>query len=46
VRVFVPSLDGNQRQTRAAKVKKVLFAEKRKERPQRVMQQDPELVVP
>jgi hypothetical protein len=40
VRVLVPLLDGNQRQTRAAKVKKVLFAEKRKERLHEVMQWD------
>jgi hypothetical protein len=32
VRVLVPCLGGNQRQTQAAKVKKILFAEKRKER--------------
>jgi hypothetical protein len=44
LRVLVPSLDGNQRRTRAGKVRKVLFAEKRKERPHGVMQRDP--VVP
>jgi hypothetical protein len=42
VRVLVLHLDVNQRQTQAAKVREVLFAEKRKERPQGVMQQDPE----
>jgi hypothetical protein len=30
MRVLVPSLDGNQKWTRAAKVRKVLFADKRK----------------
>jgi hypothetical protein len=33
VRVLVLLLDGNQRWTQAAKVRKVLFVEKRKERP-------------
>jgi hypothetical protein len=32
----------NQRQSQAAKVRKVLFAEKRKERPNGLMQWDPE----
>jgi hypothetical protein len=40
IRVLVPCLGGNQKPTRAAKVRKVLFAEKRKERPHEVMQQD------
>jgi hypothetical protein len=38
-------LDGNQRQTQAAKVREVLFAEKRKERHMRGMQQDLETMV-
>jgi hypothetical protein len=42
VRVLIPLLDGNQRQIRAAKVREVLFAEKRKERLCEVMQQNPE----
>jgi hypothetical protein len=42
VEVLIPRLDGNQRQTQATKVRKVLFAENRKERPHGVMQQDPE----
>jgi hypothetical protein len=42
VSVLVQCLNGNQRQTQAAKVRKVLFAEKRKERLHEVMQQDPE----
>jgi hypothetical protein len=33
MRVHVPCSDGNQRQTRATKVRKVLFVKKRKERP-------------
>jgi hypothetical protein len=46
VRVLVLRLGGNQRWTRAAKVKKVLFAEKRKERPHVVMQWNWKAVVP
>jgi hypothetical protein len=46
VRVLVPLLDGNQRQTQAAKVREVLFVEKRKERLHGIMQQDPETGVP
>jgi hypothetical protein len=42
VRGLVPCLDGNQRWTPAAKVRKVLFADKRKERPHGVMHRDPE----
>jgi hypothetical protein len=40
VRVLVLCLDGNQRQTPEAKVRKVLFAEKRKERLHGVMKRD------
>jgi hypothetical protein len=40
VRVLVSLLEGNQRQTGTGKVKKVLFAEKRKERLHGVMQRD------
>jgi hypothetical protein len=40
VRVLVPLVDGNQRRTQAAKVREVLFAEKRKERMHGVMQQE------
>jgi hypothetical protein len=43
MRVLVPHLDGNQRQIPAAKVKKNLFAEKRKERPHGVMQRNLEI---
>jgi hypothetical protein len=46
VRVLVPHLDGNQRQTPAAKVRKVLFAEKRKESPHRVTWRDRKLWTP
>jgi hypothetical protein len=46
VRVLFPCLDGNQRWTGAAKVRKVLFAENRKERLHGVMQRDPENGVP
>jgi hypothetical protein len=41
VRVLVLLLDGNQRWTQAAKVREVLFAEKRKERLYGDMQWDP-----
>jgi hypothetical protein len=40
VEVLIPRLDGNQRQTQATKVRKVLFAERRKESLHGVMQPD------
>jgi hypothetical protein len=46
VRVLGPHLDGNQRPTQAAKVRKVLFAEKRNARPHGDMRQDPETASP
>jgi hypothetical protein len=42
VRALVPLLGGNQRQTGAAKVREVLFVEKKKKRQHGVMQWDPE----
>jgi signal recognition particle receptor subunit beta len=40
VRVLILLLDGNQRQSQAAKVREVLFLEKRKESLHKIMKQD------
>jgi hypothetical protein len=46
VRVLGPLLDGNQRQTQAAKVRNILFVEKRKERLNGAMQRNLENIGP
>jgi hypothetical protein len=46
VRVLDLLLDGNQRQTRAAKVRRILFVEKRKEKLHGAMQQNLEISGP